>query len=306
LATGSSREGLVYAVIAYGLWGLVPLYFHALVQVPPPEILAHRVVWSLVFLILLLAVAHRWKQLRVALRTPSIRWTLQLTSLLVGCNWFMYITAVVQHQVVQASLGYFINPLVSVLLGMVFFGERLRRLQWLAIASACAGVVHLTIQGGEFPGIALAIALSFGFYGLFRKKLPVDGLVGLSVETMFLAPVAAGYLFYLHANSDLALGTGGLGLDLLLFCSGVVTAVPLLCFGQATQRLSLSTLGFLQYLSPSIQFLLAVLVLGEEFHEHRFISFGFIWIGLALFSIDSARNYRPAVKSSEEPVPLAD
>ncbi|MBI3410324.1 MAG: EamA family transporter RarD [Planctomycetes bacterium] len=306
--TGKTREGMIYALVAYGSWGLVPLYFVALRDVvPAAEILAQRVVWSLVFLALLIALSHRWQSLWLALRTPWVRWNLILSALLVGCNWYLYITAVVSHQVAQGALGYFINPLVNVLLGMLFFRERLRPLQWVALAAACTGVVLLTVNAGEFPGLALALAFSFGFYALVRKKLPVDGLIGLSAETLFLWPLAGAYLVYLHASARASLGADSLRLDLLLMGSGVVTAVPLLCFGQATQRLPLSTLGFLQYLSPSLQFLLAVLVLGEDFDAERLLSFGFIWAGLAVFTVDSIRSHRLSrAPKVEEPTPLAD
>jgi chloramphenicol-sensitive protein RarD len=209
---------------------------------------------------------------------------------LIAVNWFFYIYSVDQRQVVQASLGYFITPLVSVGLGMIFFHERLRRLQAVALALALVGVVILTVAVGELPWIALILAGSFGLYGLLRKAAPVDGLVGLSVETSLLLPLATGFLLWPEGAG--IFGHHGWELDMLLVCSGVVTAVPLMCFAQAARRLPLSALGFLQYLSPSVQFLLAVLAFHEDFEAEKAISFGCIWAALALFSIDAVRAYR--------------
>jgi chloramphenicol-sensitive protein RarD len=289
--TGKTREGYLYGLIAYGWWGLVPLYFRALEQVPPLEILAHRIVWSLLFLGAVLALTRRWEKIWACLRHgPSCR-TLLLTAALIAVNWYVYITAVERRVIVQASLGYFLTPLVSVVLGMLFFKERLRRLQWLALLLALMGTGNLILAEKSFPWIALTLACSFSLYGLLRKRIPVDGLVGLSVETVVLLPFAAGYLVYLGTGAALSLGTKSWSLDVLLLCSGVVTAVPLLCFGQATQRLPLSSLGFMQYLSPSIQFVLAVLVLNEPMDPHRLESFAWIWLGLALFIADSWRAH---------------
>ncbi len=287
-----TREGYLWGVVAYVWWGLVPLYFRALQGVSPLEILAHRIVWSLLLLGGVLTYAQRSGALGDCLRNRAWRRTLMLTALLIAVNWFVYITAVERKLIVQASLGYFITPLVNVVLGMLFFKERLRRLQWLALFLAVAGTINLTRWEQTFPWIAFALAFSFSFYGLFRKRIPVDGLVGLSIETAFLFPFAVGYLLYLSATSALSLGTVSVKLDLLLVCSSVVTAVPLLSFGQAAQRLPLSALGFLQYVSPSIQFLLAVMILGEPLEEERLKSFAVIWLGLALFVVDSWRVYR--------------
>lgn len=291
---GKTREGYFYGLVAYGWWGLVPLYFSLLGDVAALEILAQRIVWSLVFLAVVLAVARRWRKVWECLGEPRWRRTLLLTAVLIAVNWYTYITAVEMQVIVQASLGFFITPLVNVLLGMFFFRERLRRLQWATLAFVAAGTVRLTLAESTFPWIAFGLAVSFSLYGLFRKRIPVDGLVGLTVETVILAPVALGYLVFLANQERLALGSGSWGLDVALACSGVVTAVPLLCFGQAAQRLPLSSLGFLQYLSPTIQFLLAVLVLGERMDPARWQSFVLIWLGLAIFVADSVRAFRKA------------
>ena len=201
-----TQQGLLYGLIAYGWWGLVPLYFNELAKngVPPLEVLAHRIVWSVLFLVALLALLHRWADLVRCLRSPRLLRTLLLTTVLIAINWFVYIYSVSTNQIVQASLGYFITPLVSVLLAVGFLGERLRRLQWLAVSLATVGVVVMTVAGAALPWIALSIALSFSFYGLLRKGLPVDGLTGLSVETLFLLPAAASYLVYLNQRGQLA------------------------------------------------------------------------------------------------------
>jgi chloramphenicol-sensitive protein RarD len=210
---------------------------------------------------------------------------------LIGLNWFTFIYGVATQQVVQTSLGYFINPLVNVLLGMVFFRERLRPSQWCALGLATAGVVIITVATGELQWIALSLAVCFGLYGLLRKNAPVDGLVGLSVETLVLVPLAVGYLVWLGGEGSL--GSYGLICDGLILGSGVATALPLMCFGQAARRLRLSTMGFLQYVSPSLQFLCAVVVIGERVAAAQLLGFGCIWLGLAVFSVDSLLRLRP-------------
>jgi chloramphenicol-sensitive protein RarD len=291
-------DGLLYGLAAYGLWGAAPLYFSSLAQatgntISAGEILAHRIVWSVVLLALLLTLTRRWPLLARCLRHRAIAWMLVASAILVGLNWYVYIYGITHQQVIQTSLGYFINPLANVLLGMVFFRERLRRLQWIAVGLATAGVITLTLAVGELPWIALSLASLFSLYGLLRKIAPVDGLVGLSFETFLLAPLAGGYLLWL--GSDGTLGTCGMLADVLILCSGVVTALPLMCFGQAARRLRLSTMGFLQYLSPSLQFVCAVAVLGEPFTDTDLWCFGCIWTGLALFAVDSVLRLRRSV-----------
>lgn len=285
------REGYLYGLAAYGWWGLVPLYFKLLVEVAPLEVLAHRILWSVVFLALLLTLGGRWRQLGECLRSPKIVGVLLVSSVLIAINWFIYILSVDSGKVVQASLGYFITPLVSVLLGILFLGERLRMLQALALALATLGVLYLTLQGNEFPWLSLTLAFSFSFYALLRKTLSIDGILALAAETIFLLPAALFYLFVL-AWDEIALGTISWQMDLLLAFSGVVTTVPLVCFGQAARRLPLSSLGFLQYLSPSIQFLVAVAVFGEPLDRAKVISFLCIWTALILFTVDSVRTFR--------------
>jgi chloramphenicol-sensitive protein RarD len=294
--TARVREGFLYGLVAYGWWGLVPLYFKALEGVDAAEILAHRIVWSMVFLAALLSLAGRWGELKRCFTSPALLRVFLATSVLIAVNWFVYIYSVEERQLVQSSLGYFMTPLVSVGLGMLFFKERLRSLQAVALVLAVTGVLILTIAVGELPWIALILAVSFGLYGLLRKVVPVDGLVGLSVETLLLLPFAAGFLLWRAEEG--AFGRYSWSLDVLLFCSGVVTAVPLMCFAQAARRLPLSTLGFLQYLAPSLQFLLAVLLFHEDFAAEKAVSFGCIWGALVVFSIDTMREYRQRAPST--------
>ena len=300
--TGKTREGFLYGLAAYGWWGLVPLYFRWLKDdVSPSEMLAHRVVWSLGFLAVILSASGRWGEIARALKTPSLVGPLTLSALLVALNWLVYIFSVSAEKIVQASLGYYITPLMSVLLGLAFFRERLRPLQWVALALACVGVGYLTQASGEFPVIALTLATSFSIYSAVRKKVPVDGLTGLSVETIVLTPVALGYLILLDRRGELAFSVYDGPLVWKLMLSGVVTAIPLLCFGQAARRLPLSTLGFLQYFSPSIQLLVAVYLFHEPVPGGGWGSFLIIWAALGLFTVDSVRTYRRAARLRAEP-----
>ena len=283
-----TREGILYGLGAYFWWGLVPLYFRWLGKVSPFDILAHRIAWSAVFLVLLLTLTRRWPEALRALRTPSIVWPLVGSAVLVAYNWLMYILGVHFHMIVQASLGYFILPLVSIALGIIIFRERTRPLQQIAIAFAGVGVALLTLVGGEFPWLALALAVSFSFYGMIRKKVPVDGLIGLAVETFVLLPLALCYLAYSFEQG------GEWDEPELLFklsLSGVVTAIPLLCFGQAARRLPFSMLGFMQYISPSLQFLLAVFLFDEPVRGGWW-NYGLVWSALLIFTLDSYRWYR--------------
>lgn len=288
-----SRAGLLFGLAAYGLWGVLPLYFRAVAVVPPLELLAHRIVWSVLILAVLITVLGRWPVVAAALRLPRTRWLLLATTLLIALNWFIFICSVTSGQVMQSSLGYFINPLLNVLLGLVVFRERLRPVQWLALALAAGGLVYLVVRLGELPWIALTLACSFALYGLFRKIVPVDALVGLTVETLLLLPAAAAFLAVRHGNGTASFGQVGGQIDVLLAVSGAVTTVPLLCFVAAARRLRLTTLGFLQYLAPSLQFLIAVLVLDEPFQPVQQVSFALIWAALVLVTLDSFGRRRP-------------
>jgi len=281
---------VAYALAAYLWWGMVPIYFKAVAYVPAMEVLAHRIVWSVVLLIILMRVYGRWRTALEALRCPKTVITLCVTTLLLALNWFTFIWAVAHDQVLQASLGYFINPLLSVLLGFVFLGERLRRWQMFSVALATVGVIYLTIACGQMPAVALILATTFGVYGLLRKTAKVDALVGLTVETVLIGPFALAYLIYLGVGGVGFFATVSRGTDLLLAFAGVVTAVPLLWFANAARRLRLSTLGFLQYIAPSLQFLLAVAAYGEIFTKEHLITFTCIWTALVIYSIDTAKK----------------
>jgi chloramphenicol-sensitive protein RarD len=287
-----SRSGLLYGLAAYGFWGVVPLYFKALAAVPAPEQLAHRVVWTLALLAVVLTVVRRWGDLARALRDRGIRRTLLASAVLIAVNWLVYIHGVNTERIVETSLGYYIAPLASVLLGRLALGERLSRWRWLAVGLAAAGVLTLVVATGGFPWIALTLAGSFSVYGLLRKRVPVDGLLGLAVETLVLFPFAVGYLAVMEFRGGLAFGHLDRVTDLMLVAGGAVTAAPLICFAQAARRLPLATLGFLQYIAPTCQFAIAALWFGEPFPPERLFGFLWIWAGLVVYSVDSIREHR--------------
>jgi chloramphenicol-sensitive protein RarD len=284
--------GVVYAGIAFFIWGVSPVYWKAMQQVPALEIVTHRVVWSFAFLLGLTLFQRRWEEFQHALKSPRTLLTLGLTTLLVSCNWLLYIWAVNAGYMLQASLGYYINPLVNVVLGLLFLKERLSRPQALAVLIACAAVIWRTVSVGELPWIALILAFTFGLYGLIRKVALVSSLVGLTVETLLLTGPAVGYLAYLESQGAGALFRGGRALDALLVGTGVFTALPLLFFNLGARRINLSTVGLMQYIAPSGMFLLAVLVYGEPFTAAQAWSFLLIWAALAIYSVDSFRTYR--------------
>lgn len=287
-----SLAGVLYAGTAFLVWGLSPLYWKAMQRVPALEIATHRVVWSFVFLMGLTLVQRRLGELKAVLKTPRTLLILTLTTLLVTGNWFLYIWAVNAGYILQASLGYYINPLVNVLLGMVFLKERLRRPQALAVLLAAAAVLLRTVSLGQLPWVALILGFSFGFYGLIRKVAPVNPLVGLTVETLLLTGPGIAYLVFLDSRGDAALFHIGRSLDALLLGTGVFTAVPLLCFNLGARRINLSTVGLMQYIAPSGMFLLAVLVYGEPFTAVQGFTFALIWTALTIITIDSLREYR--------------
>lgn len=289
-ARGPERAGVAYGLAAYLWWGFGPVYFKAVSHVPALEVLAHRVLWSAALLVVLMLALGRRADLGAALRNRRTRLTLMGSMSLVAVNWFVFIWAVNHGHVLQASLGYFVNPLLNVALGTVFLRERLRRPQVVAVALALVGVVWLSVGLGEPPTIALLLAGSFGFYGLLRKTVAADGMTGLTAETVMLLPAALAYLAYLGASGHLVFAHHDRGTDLLLVAAGAVTAFPLLWFANAARRLRYATVGLLQYLAPTGQFLLAVAVYGEAFTQAHLVSFAFIWAGLALYSFDSIRS----------------
>jgi chloramphenicol-sensitive protein RarD len=284
--------GVIYAVGAFTIWGVIaPLHFKLLAGVPPLEILAQRIVWSCVLAVGLIAAQGLWGDVRRALR-PATLPLLCLSALLVGVNWFIYIWAITTGHLVEASLGYFINPLVNVVLGIAFLGERLTRLQKAACALAALGVLVMAIAAGVIPWIALSLGISFGFYGLIRKSIKVDPLVGFFVETLVLLPFSGGYVLWLLASGTSAMLRGDLRLDLLLVLTGGTTSAPLIWFAAAAQRLKLSTVGLLQYVAPSLLLALGLFVYGEPFTAVDAVAFGAIWTALALYSVDAVSGAR--------------
>lgn len=288
------RSGIVSATLAFLCWGLFPLYFHALGEVPAMQILAHRMLWSLGFLLIVLALRRQWKWLAIA-RQPRVFASFVASAFLLSANWLAYIWAVNNGHVIEASLGYFINPLVNIMLGYLILKERLRPAQWGAIALAAIGVAWLTWQSGSVPWIALFLATSFGGYGLLRKTAALGALEGLSFETMVLFPIAAGYLGWLTLQGEnLFLTTASDSTRYLLMAAGPITAIPLLLFASGARQIPLSIVGLLQYLSPSIQFLLGVLVFREAFSADRLLGFVLIWTALALFAGEGLLRRTPS------------
>lgn len=288
----AQRQGVFFGLAAYLCWGFFPVYFKSVHVVTPLEMVSHRICWSLAFLMILVLGKGAWRDMLQLFARPKSLAVLCLSTLLIAANWLVFIYAINAGEVLQSSLGYFINPLVSVLLGFVFLKERLVRVQWVSILLATLGVVYLAVSFGVMPWISLLLAASFGLYGLIRKSLKVDPLVGLTVETLLLAPIAFSYLFWMHQHGTAAFLSGSSRLDFLVSLSGIVTAVPLLLFIGATKRLRLATVGFLQYITPTLHFLLAVLLYGETFTHAHLVSFSFIWCGLALYSYNAYLNVR--------------
>jgi len=280
------NPGIVYAALAYLSWGLFPLYFRQVAAVPALEVVLHRTLWSLVFLLGLLAVRRQWAWMRELLRQPRVLGAFALSALLLAANWLTYVWAVNNGHVVDASLGYFILPLVNVALGFVFLHERPRTGQWLAVAVAAAGVVWLSVQVGHLPWIALVLALSFGFYGLLRKVAILGALEGLALETVLLAPLTVAVLGALAWQGQGALVQGDAATVGWLMLAGPVTAIPLLLFAAGARRIPMATLGILQYISPSLQLALGVWLFRESFDPDRLAGFALIWVALLLYSIE--------------------
>lgn len=285
--------GVLTAGGAYLLWGAFPIYFHALAGVAPAEVLAHRIAWSTLFMVALVTVMRRWGEVRRQLAPPGTVRVLALTAVLISTNWLVYIWAVGAGHVLEASLGYFVNPLVSVLLGVVFLKEPLSRWQQAAVGLAAVGVVALMIWLGRPPWVALTLAGSFALYGLLRKRVQVDAVTGLLAEVVVLLPFAAAWLAWKGAAGALAFGASP-GITALLASAGVITAVPLLLFGVGVRRLRLATIGLLQYVNPTAQFLIAVFLFGEPFSVAHGVAFGCIWVSLGLYTWDALGRSRGA------------
>jgi chloramphenicol-sensitive protein RarD len=292
--------GLAAAATAFFIWGLLPLYLKLLQTVPVLQVTAHRLVWGCVFAVAWLAIRRELAHVWTALSEPRTRWRLCLSALLISINWITYVWGIANERVVETSLGYFINPLVNVLLGVVVLSERLNRTQWTAVAIAAAGVSYLTWSAGHPPWIALTLAFSFGLYGLVRKVVKVEALAGFASETLVLLPVGVGYLVWCQLAGTGSFAHQGIGMDLLLMLGGPLTAIPLVLFAVGARRIPYSTVGLMQYIGPTIQLMLAIFVFHEPFTQERAIGFSLIWTALAIYAADGVwRSRKVAVLAAE-------
>jgi chloramphenicol-sensitive protein RarD len=300
------HKGILYGIAAYTAWGLLPIYWKALQDVPAIEILSHRMVWSFIFLLVILAVTRRWAWIRSLVKQPKVLLTFLATAVLLSVNWFTYIWGVNHNFIVETALGYFINPLVNVLLGYLFLKERLRPGQIVAVLLALGGVLYLTVSYGSLPWIALTLAFSFGFYGLLRKTAVLNSLEGLSLEMAWLFLFALGMLIYFEMRGTAAFAHSSRMTNVLLASTGVITAVPLLLFAASARRVTMATLGILQYLAPTLQFLIGVFIYNEPFTQSQLIGFSFIWLALAVYSVESIRHSRKNSAKRSLSVPTGD
>ena len=292
MAADRTLAGIGFGLLAYGIWGFFPLYFRQLSHVPPMDVLSNRAAWACLFVGLLLTLGRRWGNVLAVLRQPRQLAMLALAALLVGSNWLVFLWAVANQQVVASSLGYFLTPLVNVLLGLVVLKERLNRLEWLSVALAVAAIGNEVAVLGSLPWVALFLAATFGSYGLVRKQVPVDAISGLWLETLAMLPVCLLYAWWVGQSGHAVFGAGSTSTVALLAGAGVLTALPLMAFAAATQRLDLATVGMLMYINPTMQFLTAIFIFDEPFQPARLLSFGLIWLGLLVFSISLWRKVR--------------
>ena len=283
---GANRHlaGIAFGLVAYGIWGFFPLYFRQLGQLSPLDILSNRAAWACAFVGLLLTLNRRWGNVLAVFRHPRQLAMLALAALLVGSNWLMFLWAVAHQQVVASSLGYFLTPLVSVLLGLAVLKERLNRLEWVAVALALAALANEIVTLGNLPWVSLFLAATFGCYGLVRKQVPVDAISGLWLETLAMLPLCGIYALYQAQQGHMVFALQDVSTATLLIGAGIITALPLMAFAAATQRLDLATVGMLMYINPTLQFATAIWVFGEALQPARLVSFGLIWIGLFVFS----------------------
>jgi chloramphenicol-sensitive protein RarD len=287
-----SKEGILYAFGAYFIWGLTPIYWKLIKHVPAIQLIGHRIAWSLVLLAIVLLATRQWSELRTLAAERKVLCIYFIAAVLVGANWFIYVWSVNAGFVVEASLGYFINPLLSVLLGVVFLREHMRPFQWIAVGLAAAGVIYLTVEHGRLPWIALSLAFTFGFYGLVKKLAPLSSLQGLTLETGILFIPAIVFLAYQEKLGVGAFLHTGIRSDLLMAGAGLVTTIPLLMFVSAARRIPLTMIGIMHYITPSCQFLLGVLLYREAFDSTRALGFGIVWVGLLIFAVEGYWTYR--------------
>jgi chloramphenicol-sensitive protein RarD len=296
------KEGILYAFGAYFIWGLTPIYWRMIQHVPAIQLIGHRIAWSFILLSLVLFATRQWSKLRSLASERRIMRIYLVAAALVGCNWFIYVWAVNAGYIVEASLGYFINPLLSVLLGVIFLRERLRVFQWVAVGLAATGVIYLTVVYGRLPWIALGLAFTFGFYGLVKKTAPLSSLHGLTLETGILFVPSLIFLAYQDRLGQGAFLHTGIGSDLLMAGAGLVTTIPLLMFVSAARRIPLTTIGIMHYITPTCQFLIGVLIYREAFDATKALGFGIVWIGLIIFAVEGYLTHRAfPTKSTPEP-----
>jgi len=300
---GQLKAGLWYAIAAYAAWGLLPIYWKILNGIPSGQILSHRIAWSFIFVAILLFIRGRWGLVKEVLTDRTSRFAVILCGFTISINWFLYIWAVNHNHIVEASLGYYMNPLISIAVGVVILKERLHFWQIVSLVLAAIGVIIMTIQLGKIPWIALTLAVSFAFYSLAKKMVKFDAMTGLALETLVVVPVSLVYLFFVHGQGTGAFGSSWTA-SLLLMVSGVVTAFPLLWFAQAARSVPLSTIGFIQYLSPTITLLLGVFLYHEPFTKSHLMSYGLIWIALVLYSLSYTKwfHQKPEVLQKKQSV----
>ena len=290
-AQKQAKAGVLFAIAAYSMWGVAPMYFKLLEHIPATEILVHRVVWSIAIVLLLMIASKQWRNVQLAFRSPKIMLTLFCAGCLLAVNWILFIWAVNTDQLLEASLGYYINPLINVFLGRVFLAERLRGLQRLAVILATFGVLIAVFGLGYFPWIALVLASSFSLYGLLRKTVAVESLPGLLIETLMMLPFVIVYWIWFASDASNML-TNSAADNLLLIAAGVMTTLPLLCFTAAARRIQYTTMGFFQYIGPSIMFALAIFYYHEALQFERLLTFGFVWTALLIFCWDSLKQFK--------------
>jgi chloramphenicol-sensitive protein RarD len=292
------KKGILYGIGAYVFWGFFPIYWKLLHHVSALQLIGHRIIWSFLLLFAIILITKQWTELRANINAKILR-LYAVAALLVGANWLIYVWAVNANFIVETSLGYFINPLFSVLLGVIFFKEKLRIAQWIPVVLAALGVAYLTYAYGRLPYIALSLAFSFGLYGLVKKLSPLGSLYGLTIETGILFIPALGYLIFTEANSTGAFLHTGITSDLLMIGAGLVTTIPLLMFASAVRSIPLWVAGLLQYITPTIQFFIGILIYKEPFSQHQFIGFGMVWAALIVFLVENyLANHVPV-----EPLP---
>lgn len=293
------NKGILSGIGAYALWGFFPIYWKYLHDVPALQVIGHRIGWSFILLIVVILVSGQWKEFRSAVSQPKVIGIYSIAAVLLSVNWLVYVWGVNAGFIVETSLGYFINPLLSVLLGVIFLRERLRPAQWIPVSIAAIGVIYLTTVYGRLPWIALSLAFSFGFYGLAKKLAPLGSLHGLTLETGIVFPAALVYLLIVEANGHGAFLHNSTLIDLFLIGAGVVTTIPLLMFASAARQIPLTLIGLLQYIAPTLQFLIGVFLYKEPFDRSHFIGFGIVWVALIVFWVENYLSRRVPV----EPIP---